>query len=367
MPLYWNQEQVKFITIGFELEFDSKFNENKTEIIKLLKQEYGRDRVKEHKGYVKSNGNSWDIKKDESAGRGNTIGFEIASPKFRVDELYENLEAIRIVSSFTDDELIWPGCGFHVHLGLGNVDRDYAKKFILMIIYFQKAILTFLPESRRENAYAKENDFLDAVRDFDEYLDGYLENEDRYHLVNLERYNYSNGFVVEMRHHSGTREPEKVYLWIRALLAIFEGSKTWDIPHDRNCGYFYELHDQVNKIDTYSARWIRDRRKKFIEENGLAHGLVDDLKGIDQSIFNIKKFTLKDIVLLTIYGKDSTTREDWLRKIAELRNEKANEKTIGVYASTLKVEGLIQQNNDRKYVLTKLGKKKVREILNVSP
>jgi hypothetical protein len=230
-----------------------------------------------------------------------------------------------------------------------------------MMMYFQKAILTFMPESRRDNEYALENDYEYAKKDFDKYINDDSYGGDRYHLINLTRYNPADGFVVELRHHSGTREPEKVYLWIRILLTIFAYSEKWSPPRN-GCGYFYELYNYINSIDPYAARWMSDRREKFVEDNGIAHGLVDDLNGMDNSIFYINKFTLKDMVLLTSYGK-STTKNDWLRKITELKGDKFNASTINTYTSQLQNEGLIKRNTKNLFVLTADGKKRVKKIL----
>jgi hypothetical protein len=69
---------------------------------------------------------------------------------FSPDQLYDFLEAIRIINAFTSDSHLWQGCGFHVHFGLANVDGKVAQQFLAFMVYFQLAFLTELQSSNNE-------------------------------------------------------------------------------------------------------------------------------------------------------------------------------------------------------------------------
>ena len=100
MPVYWKEDPVRWVSLGFELEFDTPFGAYIDDIQGLLEREYGRERVKVSAYHRHSNGETWDIKTDGTAGREGSHGWEIASPVFSVTELYDCLEAIRIINTF---------------------------------------------------------------------------------------------------------------------------------------------------------------------------------------------------------------------------------------------------------------------------
>lgn len=364
MALYWKSEPIKWISLGFELEFDTPFGDYVDGIISALRSEFGSDNVRKLEFYTHSDGSQWDVKLDSSAGRVGDYGWEIASPKFPISELYEYLEAVRIIHAHSMDTEIWAGCGFHVHMGLSGISGEVAERFIKFIIYFQLALLTFMPKSRRDNRYAGLNDYDKCIKSFSKYVSFCVKNAEteRYRLVNLTMFSRKKNFRVEFRHHSGTREPEKAYLWIRTLLASLHASQNWTPPKNGN-GTFAEYHAIIKEVDPFAARWICDRREYFMQIHGRNYGLIDDLCKLSDVDIDYTKFNAKQLMLLILYGKDEPVTASHLnRKVEELSGKKYAKTSLSIYRTQMKAEGLIKADGNN-YRLTLGGRITVRSMI----
>ena len=365
MPVYWKEDPVKWVSIGYELEFDTLFGAYLDDVVNVLEQEYGAEKISRYDWNHKSTGDTWDIKIDGSAGR-EDYGWEIASPKFSVPELYECLEAIRIINSFSSDADIWRGCGFHVHFGLSSVDRQLGKTFITFMVYFQHAFLTFMPLSRKGNRYAQCNDYQRVRHGLGSYVAEARKDADRerYRLVNLTRYSPSQGHRLELRHHSGTREPEKAYLWIRTLLASLKASANWKAP-GKGDGTFQELHDLIARVDPYAARWARDRREYFMQD-WPNHGFIDNLPFIDHSGTDLRQFDSEQLMLVTALGKGGTcTATELNRKVEEVSAVKHKRNILSIQRNGMIERGLLERvGGSNSLRLTPFGENVAVSLLN---
>jgi hypothetical protein len=357
MPEYWKEEPVRWLSLGFELEFDTPFGAYIDDIQGLLTREYGGDRVRVFNYNHRSTGETWDIKTDGSAGRAGTHGWEIASPVFSPDQLYDFLEAIRIINAFTSDSHLWQGCGFHVHFGLANVDGKVAQQFLAFMVYFQLAFLTFMPVSRSNNRFARANDYEELLSSFHSHVSRARKNAstERYRLVNLTRYHKDERFRVEFRHHSGTREPEKVYLWFRTLMACLRASMSW-APPGKGDGYYVELYDLIARVDPYAARWTRERREAFMRTNR-NHGFIDDLPGIERDSVSFDRMSHEDIMLVTLLGKGGTcSATDMNRKVDEVTDRSCRHGYLSIMRQRMIQSGLMERlGNSNRYRITPAG------------
>lgn len=129
------------------------------------------------------------------------------------------------------------GCGFHVHVGIGEADPvPLAKNLLKLYAAFERPVLdAMMPASRRgsTNNYSKSMTTvnltrLDAARNMAE-IDAALGGSDRYRKVNIAPA-YAKYKTFEFRQHSGTLESNKARKWVAICLRMIAAAAEGKTP-----------------------------------------------------------------------------------------------------------------------------------------
>lgn len=150
-------------------------------------------------------------------------------------------------------------CGFHVHIGVGDLDFDGIKRLINGYTASQTAIDAMIAKSRRSsigNQYCRpwtsyDIETLNAYSDLRSYC---YTNSERYKTVNVQCFPRQG--TIEFRQRHGTTEAGKGIAWIRFCLAMVETAKT-DVIHAASTleGFLSNI-----RIDDRSRRFLLGQR-----------------------------------------------------------------------------------------------------------
>lgn len=180
-----------------------------------------------HEGYghTTSQG-AWKVTTDGSLGN-YSRGAEFVSPPLRGEEGFRQVRIVcetltRIGAKITTR------CGLHVHVGVGSEPPTFFKNLIGLYHSAQSAINSLMPQSRRNNVFARpiriNRNAMQAAADVRSITEAIgqvptaTRDQTRYCVLNLKSY-FAYG-TVEFRQHGGTVDPVKVSNWIRLCLKM---------------------------------------------------------------------------------------------------------------------------------------------------
>lgn len=167
--------------------------------------------------------NSFKIMRDGSVnniyGRNTYYGNEVVSPVLKnFDTLQKVCKVLNETGAKVDIE-----CGLHVHIGAAELtDYQYVSVFE-NYKYLQFAINKFMPQSRRDNFYAKPLTANFAYCENKEQVKAKCRNS-RYFVVNP--LSYERHKTIEFRQHSGSTSFTKIKNWVNFCKKLVEFSKT---------------------------------------------------------------------------------------------------------------------------------------------
>ena len=222
-------------------------------------------------GYDHITRRQWALGSDSSiSGR---RGCEITSPVLSgEDGLAQLATVLRTVHSMGG--LVNRSCGLHVHIGASDLSLDELKTIAKGWVKFEEAIDTFVPPSRRGNVngycrsnkarYSSEADAYAAINAAPnvQELAGVVQGGRTYKL-NLTPL-WRQG-TLEIRHHSGSVEAEKVCNWVRFCLLFVESYREGT---PRPWTKALDLRTQTSRLfgrlgDSELAKFYRARQKEL--------------------------------------------------------------------------------------------------------
>ena len=185
----------------------------------------------EYMGYTHDTTPHWKIVSDGSC------GYELVSPVLEgeagIEEVRKAAAALEAAGAQVDKR-----CGFHVHFDARSMNIKAVKNVFKLWLKFEDVLDTFQPPSRRgnNNTYCQSNlrdrchdarGHRDACLAMFEAIDG-CRNMDqmkqlypcRYRKLNI--HSYFRHQTLEVRHHSGTTDPDKITNWVRLMARIFD-------------------------------------------------------------------------------------------------------------------------------------------------
>jgi len=230
----------------------------------------------EYMGYTHSTTPHWKIVTDGSC------GYELVSP---VLEGERGIEEVRIAAAALEaaGAKVDKRCGLHVHFDARSMKLKAVKNLFKLWLKFEDVLDTFQPPSRRgsSNTYCQSNlrdrchdagghraacnamfNAIDACKSMDEMKQLY---PCRYRKLNI--HSYFRHQTLEVRHHAGTTNPDKITHWVRLMARLFDAAEAAatvrNRPEDTGLGeprmkWFFQA---VNA--TGLTRFYSDRAKKL--------------------------------------------------------------------------------------------------------
>ena len=214
----------------------------------------------------------WKIVSDGSC------GYELVSP---VLEGEAGIEEVRIAAAALEaaGAKVDKRCGLHVHFDARNMNLKAVKNLFKLWLKFEDVLDTFQPPSRRGNAntYCRTNldhsiidagnhrgqcslmfRKIDACRSMEQMKQLY---PCRYRKLNI--HSYFRHQTLEVRHHSGTTDPDKITNWVRLMARMFDAAESAaavrNRPEDNGVGmprmkWFFQAIDARGLTKFYTAR-----------------------------------------------------------------------------------------------------------------
>lgn len=172
-------------------------------------------------GYNHATSTGWKIVSDSSIVGSNS--FELVSPPLAgADGIAQVTTVCQVLQTLGVQ--VNRSCGLHVHHDANDLSLNAWKNLSKLYLKYEATLDSLLPRSRRMGS----NNYCKALRSrFASITDGFaaidqagdlrrlaslLEGMDRYHTLNLTAF-WRHG-TVEVRHHSGTIEAEKILHWV---------------------------------------------------------------------------------------------------------------------------------------------------------
>lgn len=216
-------------TFGIEIE---AYNLTRTQVVAALRS---AGLSCEDAGYSHQTTSYWKVVSDGSIQGIN--GFELVSPVLQgesgLEEVRTAMQAIEAAGAKVNKS-----CGFHVHFGAADLGLKEFKNLFKHYVKNEDILDAMLPESRRGSAnyYCKSLlhqfqgsthndrinkafDAIDAASTLEQLYEA-MTGRDRYFKLNLLSF-WRHG-TIEVRHHSGTVEADKVCNWVLFLGTWFE-------------------------------------------------------------------------------------------------------------------------------------------------
>lgn len=257
---------MKFTNRGFGVEIEVLDNIDKDDIASAIR-ETGVEAYSE--SYNHTTQSYWKVVRDGSCG--NEIVSPILSGKEGLEQIAKVCQALNAVGCKVNRS-----CGLHIHLDARDLKRREIMAFLVHYARFEKFFDSILPESRRDN----NNSFCYSMcRLLDTRYQSMLKTEtpvnvyrvvgfDRYQKVNMEAYvKYGS---IEVRHHSGTIEADKIINWVVLQIGFLEAARYAQIRFDPMTVSVIQFKKWVNltvknqdKIVTDCAEYITKRFKEF--------------------------------------------------------------------------------------------------------
>lgn len=197
-------------------------------------------------------------------------------------------------------------CGYHLHIkkGINENKFEFIQKLMFILYIFDPVIMSFVPKNRRVNHYCQRlskyirlNDIMEA-KNLDDLEMIWYNTSNQFEIVDRKQTKYDNsryyGFNfhsyfsnghLEIRHHSGTINPEKILHWVNlhtllidAVKKIKGDLKSWKRLQEFLSTYDNDFNDEsIDKgtkllfdfieLNDKSKDYFLARQKKFYYEN----------------------------------------------------------------------------------------------------
>jgi len=222
-----------------------------------------------------------------------SCGYEIVSPILRGED---GKEQIRKVCAQLNrfNAVVNRSTGLHVHIGYENATVKSFKNLLKTFAKYEEALDVIMPASRRANnnrycASLCNRSAYDSDQDTADKVNAYFRNVDRCRTLDDIRSMTSNRFVklntqsywrygtIEVRHHSGTTDAEKINNWVELSGAMVAQSKDARCVGKRTVkGYdarFY-LRRFFNKMIQGDVRKFYGQRFRDLNKQNVTVGRV---------------------------------------------------------------------------------------------
>jgi len=255
-------------SFGFELEFSS------SRVLLGMGELQARLRqvVSEQGQSITGNetSRSWTLKTDH-------CGYEFTSPAMSAsrrsfDKVWHVVNGLRrICNENRPDNLprhqnvCHPSCGFHVHIGIGDLNGSQMRNLVNIFRTYEDAILALHAPSRRGNGFVRllqdRNGRWECLNPGDPRNRIPSALGDHYNALNFGR--YSQRQTIEIRYGSATLVGRKVVNWIQLLVLLVEIAKSCDnVSYQSNQGVD-ELKQFITTHET--GTWL-DRRRRILAQ-----------------------------------------------------------------------------------------------------
>lgn len=253
-PTNFNQER----TFGIEIEFvGSRSDVYHALIAKGIECEV--------EGYNHTTQTYWKLTTDASV----DDGYELVSPILKGDS---GIAALKKVCEALEETncSVNRSCGLHVHLHAADADFSQVKNFTKLYVKHEPAMDSIMPPSRRGSGaqYVRSNlerhtsvesalSQISRATNMNDLASAVC-GSNRYHKLNTQSFwNYG---TIEVRHHSGTIEFEKISNWIKLL------HYTFDIAGDFEqirAGGGENISNLTKYADVKVSRFYAKRKRQF--------------------------------------------------------------------------------------------------------
>lgn len=243
---------------GIEIEFTHDRGDIRDEIVSALRQA-GIDA--ENQNYNHRTASCWKLVTDSSC------GLELVSP---ILEGYEGLDQIKTVLEVLRrlGAKVNKNCGTHVHLDARWLDFEQIKEFAQKFINNEDIFDAIQPESRRGNknrycqGHRRRN--VSRTRSIEKLILAVGVN--RYTKLNLHSFHRYGS--IEIRHHAGTLNYNKISNWIQLLAGMLYGglgSLSGDVR-----SRFNALFSAPRSIHVDSSFKMKNIKELFYDQSGLS-------------------------------------------------------------------------------------------------
>lgn len=223
-------------------------------------------------GYNHTTKNNWKVVTDGSCGN------ELVSPPLKgregLTQLETVCEALKELGVKVDVK-----CGLHVHHDINDYTIENMKALFLTYGKLEKAIDSFMPNSRRSNnnTFCKSlsvisiENFMDKIKNVKSISDMSNAFSSRYYKLNFQ--SYLKYGTIEFRQHSGTIEFEKIYNWVLLTQHMVENAKVrkvnysfterWNTLHLLTCVLGLTKANGADEEYVQVLRYFRGRAKQL--------------------------------------------------------------------------------------------------------
>ncbi len=277
-------------TFGFELELDhfpQSFENTFRNVLNKYEQEIGHEELP----------SIWTMKQDYSCGQ------ELTSPAlYSTFEEFDKLSKIlnQLQKILKNQNIINDGCGFHIHVGIRDLNHLNIKKLIKIFYVYEPVLYKLQTYNRQDNHYVLSLRSNNRLKDY-LYCNNLNHNLwDHYSALNFARYNTRQ--TIEIRYAHGTFSSINIIMWIKLILYMIELSKT-TIDINFFNPKLKDLYNLItnNKIDNWLSnerqligRWIIYRHQQLLEKNPNLLKLEEYINDDNCVIISTKKLWNKE-------------------------------------------------------------------------
>tara|TARA_R110002051_G_scaffold874_1_gene4189 strand:+ start:9272 stop:11359 length:2088 start_codon:yes stop_codon:yes gene_type:complete len=185
------------------------------------------------------------------------------------------------------DAFVTSRCGFHLHIDSRDFDWYHRATLAVFTKLLEPHLYSWLPQSRRTNSYSRpmsqsfssmkniksRTTFLDFWYDTNSYDDDRHGSSKRYYALNMHPSFCENRTgSIELRHHQGTLNTEKVQHWATLWGCIFDKTKTiaeqlyaynGELCIKALVSDMLALDKNIQKDDNISDKYIDDYNDRF--------------------------------------------------------------------------------------------------------
>ena len=182
-----------------------------------------------------------------------SCGYELVSPVLEgeagLDEVRTAAAALEAAGAEVNRK-----CGFHVHFDASRMSLKAIKNLFKLWLKFEDVLDSLQPPSRRGNA----NTYCQTNLPYEPFGALY---PCRYRKLNI--HSYFRHRTLEVRHHSGTTNPEKITNWVRLMARLFDAAESAaavrNRPEDTGLGmsrmkWFFQAVGAKGLTKFYNAR-----------------------------------------------------------------------------------------------------------------
>lgn len=168
---------------------------------------------------------AWQIKRDGSLRNGLEYVFQSPRGAIATKEALEEIQETMGRTGFVADYSFRTST--HVHVNVSNLDVEVVKVMVAMFHLFEDEYINYCARGRHANRFClgmKDADgVVDNLRTFFDRNDVPSEDRGKYSALNLctlQRFG-----TIEFRILEGTNDWDRIYTWVRALLALRKAAK----------------------------------------------------------------------------------------------------------------------------------------------